>query len=593
MRHFSLASLSGWQLERFACRVPEGELHKVQNKLHLEVCLHQLMKMGDQTVGEFLAALRHLGIRITVDGDRLNCNAPKNVLTPELKAELLRRKPELLQFLHAAVLNGSPDPKIGNIADRSELPLSSGQQRLWFLDQFQPGNSAYNISFALELNGLLDCPALESSLREIVRRHEVLRCRLVNVDGMPKAYPVAASEWTLHRSDFRSVEPSNRREWTNQFAKEHAQQPFDLAAGLLFRATLLEFDDLHHVLLLVLHHSAADGWSIGLLVRELGLLYPAFRENQPSPLPELSLQYSDFAHWQNQTLQSDSMRSQMNYWRKQLHAPLSATELPADRPRPLQPAFLGARRRFTLGKELLESVHRLSLAEHTTTFMVLVSAFKLLPLHRPGRYFDRLAAAGRSRPELEDLIGLFINNLALRTSLAGDPTVRQLIGRVRETSLNAFAHQDIPFDQIVTALQPDRDLSRAPFFQVMFILQNFPMRPFSLPALTVRPLYFDAGTSRFDLTVEASENDEGSLDLYFEYNTELFEAATIEQLARHYENLVAAMAAYPEQCISDLPMFSSDELREPHVANGRTRAEYPSRQLHPRVVREPGCQDAR
>jgi amino acid adenylation domain-containing protein len=498
-----------------------------------------------------------------------------------LTAELRRRKAELLGFLRSTVVHASPSPAIGIIEDRRELPLSCGQQRLWFLTQFQTDSTAYNICFGLELIGALDASALEASLREIVSRHEVLRCRLVNVGGIPGAMPGTSRDWTLERHDFRSVENCDRSQCAARFAQKQSQHTFDLSSGLLLRAWLLQFDEQHHVLMLMLHHIAADGWSLGLLVRELGVLYTAFREGQPSPLPDLPLQYGDFAAWQNLALKSEPMRSQLQYWQKQLQAPLAVVEFPTDRPRPLQPTFRGSRCRMTLPKELADAVHRLCLTEQATTFMVLIGAFKLL-LHRYTNLDDIVvgsAVAGRSRPELEGLIGLFINNLTLRTSLAGDPTVRQLIARVRETSLNAFANQEIPFDQVVAAVQPDRNLSRSPLFQVMFILQNFPIRTFSLPALSVQPLHIDAGTSRFDLTIEANENEQGAIDLYFEYNTDLFDRSTIDRLSRHYEHLLAGMTLGPDRRISELSLFSAAELNELQAASHQTRADYPREAL--------------
>jgi amino acid adenylation domain-containing protein len=533
--------------------------------------------MQEKTAGEFLSFLRDLGVRLAVEGDRLACNAPKGALTPELKADLSSRKIELIEFLTNANLRGTTPPAIRKLDNRTELPLSCGQQRLWFLDLFESESRAYNISFALEVKGALNCAALESSLQEIVRRHEVLRCRIVNVNGTPKALPGTGADWQLGKIEFRRAETLRIEDWTEHIAKEESQQRFDLAAGQLFRAKLLRIDDRDHVLLLTFHHIAVDGWAIGLFVQELCLVYAAYRNRQPSPLPELALQYADFAAWQNRQLESERMQTQLEYWRKQLHGPLPVIELPTDRPRPSHPMFRGARKRFTLAKELAGAICQFSRDEKSTNFVALLSAFKVL-LQRYTRQDDIVvgsAVAGRNRPELENLVGIFMNNVALRTSLSGDPTVQQLIARVRETSLNAFAHQDIPFDRVVAGLHPDRNLNRSPLFQVMFVLQNFPMPSVELPELSVRPLQIDPGTSRFDLTIDAAEQNDGSIDLYFEYSTDLFESATIDRLARHFENLVAAMVANPSQRISELQMLGADDLSELHTASFETRAEYP------------------
>jgi amino acid adenylation domain-containing protein len=309
----------------------------------------------------------------------------------------------------------------------------------------------------------------------------------------------------------------------------------------------------------------------------LCLVYSAYRDDQPSPLPELVLQYADFAAWQNRQLESGRMQLQLAYWRKQLRGPLPVIELPADRPRPAHAMFRGARKRYALAKELTEAIGQFSRDERSTSFVVLLSAFKVL-LQRYTRQDDIVvgsAVAGRNRPELENLVGIFMNNVALRTSLGGDPTVQQLIARVRDTSLNAFAHQDIPFDRVVAELHPDRNLNRSPLFQVMFVLHNFPMPSVELSELSVRPLHIDPGTSRFELTIDATEKSDGSIDLYFEYSTDLFESATIDRLARHFENLLVAMVANPSQHISELRMLRADDMRELHAASLESRADYP------------------
>jgi amino acid adenylation domain-containing protein len=547
--------------------------------------------MLQRTSAEFLSYLRSLDIRVSADGERLGCSAPKGVLTAELRAELVRRKAELLEFLRAAGSEGSNAHEIRRIDRGGDLPLSRGQQRLWFLDQLEGNGGAYNITFALELTGSLDVPALEASLREIYRRHEVLRTRLVNADGQPKAIIVQGGDWHLRILNARDVQESHRGHLIDQLAKEEGRRKFDLAGGELLRATLLEFGDRDYVLLVAIHHIAADGWSLGILVREFAQLYTAFREGRPSPLAELPLQYVDFAAWQSEGLESGAMQAQLAYWRHQLQAPLPLVELPTDRPRPSRPTLRGARRRFELNGQLAECIRQFSRAEEATVFMTLLAAFNVL-LHRYTRLDDLVvgsAIAGRGRPELEDLIGLFINNLALRTNLSGDPTVSELIARTKETSLNAFAHQDLPFDRLVAALQPDRNLSHSPLFQVMFILQNFPARCFPLPGLSVKPLEVDPGTSRFDLTVEAAEKDDGAMALDLEYNADLFDETTIRRLARHYENLLAAMVADPRQRISELQMFGDEELAALVSVGEQTRAEYPRELcIHELIDRQAG-----
>jgi len=533
--------------------------------------------MRVQTVGEFLPFLRDLGVRLAVEGDRLACDAPKGVLTPELTAELISRKSELLEFLRHEMQRGSPSLEIERIGNRSELPLSREQRRLWSLDRVEGESNVRNILFALELNGSLDWRTLESSLEAISDRHEVLLRRIVNIDGTPKSVPNFGGAWRLKRTDLRAIGTGCRNEWTQKIAKEEAQRRFDLGAGPLFRATLLEFDDSRHVLLLTLHRIAADERSAALFAQELLQAYGALRNGRALPFPDLALQYADFARWQERQLESEPVRVQLRYWRRQLQAPLPAVELPYDRPRPSHALSRGARRRFTLTNDLAESVRNLARTEQCSAFVALLSAFGVL-LHRYTRLEDIVvgsAYSGRRRPEAGNLVGPFGNPVALRTNLAGDPTVSQLIARVRDTSLNAFGHQDIPFDDLVAEMQPDHSQSRSPFFQVMFLLQDIPAPILDLPELSARPLYVDPGTCRCDLTVEAIEKDGGSIDLEFEYSVDLFDDATVDRIACHYRNLLADMAVNPDRRISALALLGTDEVRALLEAGEQTRAAYP------------------
>ena len=351
--------------------------------------------------------------------------------------------------------------------------------------------------------------------------------------------------------------------------------PFDTGDGLLLRGLLLKFSERNHVLILVVHHIAADGWGLGILIQELTELYPTFLKDLPSPLPELPVQYADFAEWQGQLLQSDPLQTQMRYWKKNLQGPLPVLELPSDGPRPSRQTFNGARQAFELSQDLNEDLKAFSRAEHATVFIVLLSAFKIL-LHRLTGHEDLVvgtAIAGRKHRELQKLIGLFINNLALRTSLSRDPTVRELVRRVRETCLNGFANQDVPFDQLVSE-QTGRDLTHSPVFQVMFILQNFPMPQQKMGELTITPIVVDPGTSRFDLTLNVREIETDGLEVQVEYNTDLLGEAVVEGWFRDYSYLLREIIANPEQRISELRSAFPREALEMMALNEQTKASY-------------------
>jgi len=529
-----------------------------------------------EPIAEFLSRLRSLDIRLSVEGERLGCSAPKGALTAELKAQLVNRKGEILEFLRLSETAGSTSPQIRRVERGGTVPLSYGQQRLWFLNRFEPNSAAYNITGVLRLTGKLDRSALQGAMAAILERHEVLRTALIDVDGSPKAVIGPAEGWSIEIRDLRHIDEAEREDTLQELARREVRRELDVAEGILLRAILFEFAERDHALVLVIHHIAADGWSLAVFVQELAQLYTAFCEGNPSPLTELPVGYADFAAWQKQMLESGVLQSQLPYWKRQLQGKLPVIELPSDRPRPAVMSLRGARRQFRISGPLTAALNEFSRTEGVTLFMTLMAAFNVL-LFRYTRQDDLpvgSAVAGRTRPEFEKLIGLFINNLVLRTSLAGDPTGRELIARVREVALDAFAHQDVPFDHLVAVLQPERDLNHSPLFQVMFILQNFPMRSFELPGLTVTPVVIDAGTSRFDLTVEAAERD-GALMLDFEYNTDLFDEATIARMARHYERLLESLVSGPDRRISALEILTEAESREIRAEAARTRTEYP------------------
>ncbi len=455
------------------------------------------------------------------------------------------------------------------------IPLSFSQQRLWFLHQLAPNGAAYHIPGAVRLQGQLHVAALERSFQEIVRRHEALRTNFIVRDGHPVQIVRGDSAWHLTIVDLQHLPAVERDRETQRLAISQAVQPFDLTEDRLVRITLLVLSETEHILLFCMHHIVSDGWSMGAFVRELAALYTAFYHDRPSPLSELSIQYADFAVWQRQWLQGEVLQAQLNYWQKQLADAPALLELPSDRPRPAVQSWRGATQSFSIPLELTEALNLLSRRESVTPFMALLAAFDVL-LYRYTGQVDILVSspiANRNRSEIEDLIGFFVNTIVLRADLSGNPSFRELLGRVRENCLGAYAHQDLPFELLVEGLHLERDLSYTPLFQVMFVLQNAPMSDIELPGLTLSALAGETQTAKFDLTLTIEESEEGYVGLW-EYNTDLFDAATIARMAGHYQILLESIVAKPEQPICELPIMSAAEQHQ-LVNWNDTQTDYP------------------
>jgi amino acid adenylation domain-containing protein len=454
-------------------------------------------------------------------------------------------------------------------------PLSFAQHRLWFLEQLQPGTPLYNLPCRAWLYGRLKVDALRDALNEIVARHEALRTTFLSMDGEPIQSIAPELVLDLPLIDLTFLPSENRESEVRRLATEQARWPFDLARGPLIRGRLLRLSEEEHALILTLHHIIADGWSVGVLVRELGTLYQDFSEGKPSSLPGLSVQYADYAVAQRDWLQGPVLQRELAYWKTRFPTLPAPLQLPTDRPRPVLQTFSGARVRFTVPVNTTSQLRALALDEGATLFMTLLAAFQVL-LARVTEREDIVVGspiAGRTRPETESLIGFFINTLALRTDLSGDPTFRELLGRVREVALAAYAHQELPFEKLVEELQPERSLSHTPLFQVMFVLQNLPRSERRLGELTLRHLEADKGTAKFDIGLSLNE-DAGKLQGVFSYNTDLFDQATIERLAAHYGVLLKAIASDPGPRLSALPILTDEESRLLVEWNSTTR-EYP------------------
>ena len=457
----------------------------------------------------------------------------------------------------------------------TRLPVSFAQQRLWFLDQLEPGNSSYNIPSVVWLVGNLNVEAIERSLQEIVRRHEALRTTFEVVDGQPMQVIAPELVFTVPVINLTELgEQEKQSEW-QRIAHEEANRPFDLKRDLLLRMSLVRLDETTHIALLTMHHIVSDGWSMGVLINELATLYEAYAHNAPNTLAELEIQYADFAGWQREWLRGEILDEQVEYWKQQLGGSLPVLELPTDHPRPAAQSFKGRGERFALNKSLSQSLKALSNREGVTLFMTLVAAFKTLLCRYSGQDDILLGApiANRNRAELEHLIGFFVNTLVLRTDLSGDPSFQQLLKRVRDVTLAAYAHQDLPFEKLVEELHPERDLSRAPLFQVLFILQNAPKPTKGLSGLILSPVQPEVEAAKFDITLSITETEEG-LQGSLNYSTDLFTQRTIRRLIGHFQNLLEAVAVDPQQRISELPLLSEAELEELTSASNDTGRNY-------------------
>ncbi len=518
-----------------------------------------------------LSHLRQNDVQMWLEGDRLRVNAPKGVLTPELQTTLAKHKAEIIALLRTAEsTTRAALPPIVPVQRIGNPPLSFGQQRLWFLDQFTPGTASYNIAFGTRLQMSVDTAVLAASLTELVRRHESLRTTFVTIQGQPVQRIAPPTPFQLSVIDLRSWSPVEREAEVQRQVAVQAQRPFDLTCGPLFRATLLQLADDDHVLAVVVHHIIYDGTSSAIMTRELADIYRAFTAGQPSPLPELPIQYADYVYWQRQYLRDEILEQQLAYWKQQLAGHLPVLDLPTDRPRPAVQTFNGALQQFDWPPTLLASVKTLAQQTGTTPFMILCAAFNIL-LYRYTGQTDLLIGtpiANRTRAELETLIGFFINTLVLRTDLAGQPDSREVLNRVRETALGAYAHQDLPFEVLVEALQPERDASRAPVFQVMFVFES--------TRRTVEEL--DTGTAKYDLTLYLWE-DGDRLVGNFEYNTDLFDAVRIERMAGHLRTLLEAMAADPDRPITQLAVLTAAEQAQLLTAWSDTAHDYPQQTI--------------
>ncbi len=509
----------------------------------------------------------------------------------ELPLRNLFEAPVLGDF--ATAVAAAERAKLGPVLARaegrpaSEVPMSFGQKRLWFLDRLEPGNPAYHLSVGVRLVGDLDRSLLHWCVDAIFARHDALRTSFPATDGRPRATVAPAGPVEIPFTDLSGLPTGDREARVRALAQEHYRRPFDLARGPLFRIRLLHLTDREHVALITLHHLISDGWSIGVFLRELGHLYARGVAGRREPFAALPVQYADFARWQHDWLERELHAEQLAYWTDRLASAPQVLDLPTDRPRPPLMSTRGSTRTRALSAELTAAVRRVGQQEGTTPFMTLLAAFQALLARHAGQD-DVLVGtpiANRNRVELEGLVGFFVNTLVLRGDLRGDPTFRELLARTREDALQAFAHQDLPFEHLVEALKPRRDPSRTPLFQVMFAYETAPAA-LQLPGLSLEPVPLDRGTTMFDLTLTVTD-DGGELLATAEFNADLYDDATVARLLRHYDTLLSTLTANPDLRISDVRLADDAERRRVVDDWNATAASYPrDRTVHALIAEQ-------
>ncbi len=518
----------------------------------------------------------------------------REVFKVEIPLRTLFESPTILEIAQKIEAAGSapenqPLPSVKKISREGELPLSFTQQRLWFLDQLVPDSNYYNITSAVRLQGQLNFPALEAGLQEIINRHEVLRTLFISSNGKPHLIIKEQMPVNIEVTGLTDLDPAIREAEAARLANRSALLPFFLNTGPLFRFKLYHLDSHEHLLLITLHHIISDGWSMGVFVRELSALYDAFSKGQQTPLPELPIQYLDYACWQREWLQGQILQDQIDYWKNQLSGELPIMELPFDRPRPPVQTFNGAFTKFTLSESLTDDLREKCRETGVTSFMFLLAAFQTFLYRYSHQNYVLVGSpiANRTRFDAESLIGFFVNTLVFRTRFRGNSSFTDVLRQVRESTLGAYAHQDLPFEQLVELLEPERDMSHSPLFQVAFVYQNFPIESVELSALKISPHEIESGISRYDLTLTLVENESGMVG-YFEYNTDLFEESTVLRMSRHFQTLLEQVVRNPKQKVSDVPIIPAEEYRQMLREWNDTGQEYPDslcvHQLFERLV---------
>ncbi|MDZ8258877.1 non-ribosomal peptide synthetase [Nostoc sp. ChiQUE01b] len=533
---------------------------------------------------QFIVELSNQDVELWVEGVsgapleevRLCVDAPEGVLTPETRDLLAKNKAELILLLKDKNVDIDTDLPLIKTERPQKLPLSFAQEQLWLVNQLEPDNPFYNEQVSLKLHGHLNTVALEQSLNKIISRHEVLRTNFHTINEQPVQVIADSLTLSVPVVDLTELPESEREIACQKLAAKEANQPFDLANSPLIRASVAKITEVEHVFILTIHHIIFDGWSMGIIMRELATIYSDICNNLSPELPELPIQYADYAIWQRQWLQSEVLQTQLDYWKQQLKNAPTLLELPTDRPRPGIQTFRGATQYIEISTQLSQKLANFSRQEGATLYMTLLAAYVTL-LYRYTGSDDIIVGtplAKRDRTELEGLIGFFVNTLVLRTDLSGNPSFQKLLHRVRQVTLKAYTHPDLPLEELVKALQPQRDLSHTPLFQVMFILESVLTSEIEMSGLTVSSFAAERTIAKFDLTLFI-KNTGNKLVAAWQYNTDLFDAPTIERMAGHFVTLLEGVIANPQQPIYQLPLLTEAEQRKLLVEWNDTQIEYP------------------
>ncbi|BAZ11501.1 amino acid adenylation domain protein [Calothrix sp. NIES-4071] len=494
-----------------------------------------------------------------------------------------------IQASQQLILLAAPIQPIARL-EKTEFPLSFAQQRLWFLQQLHPENSSYNIFNALHMKGSLNIAALETSLNEIIKRHEALRTSFIAIDGYPVQVIAPKLQLTIPVIDLQTLPEAEQKAQVLRLIAKESEQPFDLACSPLARVTLLKLNPAEYILLCTMHHIISDGWSMEVLVGELATFYRASVNRKPLSLPELPVQYADFAVWQRQWLQEDVLAKQLAYWKQQLGGTLPALQLPYSQPRPEKETSRCIIHSFKLSVQLSQALQTLSREANATLFITMLAAFKTL-LYRYSKQDDIVVGtdvANRNQAETEGLIGFFVNILVLRTYLGGYPSFRELLQRVREVAIGAYAHQDLPFEKLVEELQPERHLNHTPLFEVLFVMDNVPKQNLELPDLTIAPLEVNYGTAKFDLALFVAKTEQEIVGSWH-YNADLFDAKAIARMTGHFETLLNSIVAQPDARINTLEMLTETEKKQQIMAETKQEENKLKKfmQVKPKAVKLP------
>jgi amino acid adenylation domain-containing protein len=539
---------------------------------------------------EFLLQLKARDVRVWLDGERVRVSAPKNAAIPDLREELAARKEEIASFLKNVESRDGGRALVPTLKarhDESAVPLSFGQQRVWILHEInkEEGLPYDTLAWNLRIRGQLNIDALRSSLSEIVRRHEILRTTFRMREAEPVQVIAPAAPVALPEIDLRGIAEGQREETAQRLLREARHTFFDLAHGPLLRTSLIRLGEADWILVMLLHHIVFDAWSMTILTRELARLYEDFTAGREPSLPELPIQYGDFAVWQRQWLQGEVLGTHLDYWRRRLEG-LGTLELPLDHPRPAVQTYGGARESIHVGADVAAELIRLSKARGLTSFMTMLGALSVLLFRYTGQSDVAIGTpiTNRDREELQDLIGFFLNTLVMRVDLSGDPTFDDVLAQVKRTVLEGFSHQHLPLEVLVDKLKVARDPSRTPLFQVQFVLQHASeVPPLQLKNLHISAVESAISTTRFDLEFYVYQEN-GGFSVSCLYNTDLFDAGTIRRMLGHYERLLRGTAANPQARIGQVRMLTNAEMQQALIEWNRTDAFYPGEQCLHRLV---------